>query len=71
MEEILSLGMNCHTKCKFYKNERNEEIDLMYEDTKEKQRSNLITFSEEENFKCEMERFSTKHIYRSHTGYSR
>ena len=59
MEEILSLGMNCHRKRKFDQNERNE---LIYEHIRKKQRSSLITVWEEQNFKCKLERFGTKHI---------
>ena len=62
IEEILSLGMNCHTKRKFDQNERKVEIELLYEDIRKKQRSNMITGSEEDSFKCELEPFSTKHI---------
>ena len=62
MEEILSLGLRCHNKLSFDQSERKMEIELMYDDRREKQRSKLITVSEVNIFKCELERSGAQRI---------
>lgn len=49
-------------KTKFDQNQRKEEIELLYENIKEKVRSRVINVSNEENLKCELERFGTKRV---------
>ena len=62
VKEVFSYGMNCHLKTKFDKMKRKVELELFYENVKDKVRSKAITIENEDNFKCEPERFGTKQI---------
>ena len=62
MHEIFSLGINCHLKRKFDRNKHKVEIELLFEDIKEKARANKVSLTNEVALKCELERFGTKPI---------
>ena len=62
MTNILSLGLNCHLKQKFDRTKRKVEIELLYEDIKETEKSKKLCISNEDDFKCELERFGTKAV---------
>ena len=62
IEEIFNQGMNCHLKTKFDKTKRKVEVELFYENVREKVRNKKVTLEDEESFKCELERFGTKQV---------
>ena len=62
IEEIFNQGMNCHLKTKFDKTKRKVEVELFYENVREKIRNKKGTLEDEESFKCELERFGTKQV---------
>ena len=50
IKEVFSYGMNCHLKTKFDKTKRKVELELFYENVKDKVRSKAITIENEDNF---------------------
>jgi hypothetical protein len=57
MQNIFSIGMNCHLKQKFDCTRRKVEIEKLYDDIRDKQRSNTLTIENDDIIKCELERF--------------
>ena len=62
MLDIFSLGINCHLKQKFDRTQRKVQLELLFEDVKELEKSKKVLVHNEEDLKCELERFGTKEI---------
>ena len=62
LRKIMTLGINFHVKGKFEEKKRKVEVEVFYENVREKVRSNDLTIAEEDAFKCELERFGTKRV---------
>ena len=61
-QDIFSLGMNCHLKQRFDKTKKKVEIEMMYENIKEMQKSKKLVISDDNALKSELERFGMKNI---------
>ena len=57
MLDIFSLGVNCHLKHKFERIQQKVELELLFEDVKELEKSNKVLVHNEEDLECELERF--------------
>lgn len=62
MQDIFSLGFNCHLKNKFDRTKHKVEIELLYENIKDKVRAQKVVLHNEDAMKCELERFGTKNF---------
>ena len=62
LRKVMTLGINFHVKGKFEEKKRKVEVEVFYENVREKVRSNDLTIAEEDAFKCELERFGTKRV---------
>ena len=60
LKEIFSLGMNCHLKQRYDQTKKKVEVEMLYENIKEKHRSNEVTIENEESLKSSLERFGMK-----------
>ena len=57
IRDIFSLGMNCHLKTKFNSIKRKAEVEKLYEDICEGKRNNTVTVENDDELKCQLERF--------------
>ena len=62
MRDIFSLGMNCHLKQRYDKTKRKVEIELLYENIKEKEKCKKVLVPEDEALKSELERFGMRNV---------
>ena len=61
-KDILAYGLNYHLKSKSDFIKREAEVEIMFEDIREKQRSKKTTVNNEEGLNCELESFRTNTV---------
>jgi hypothetical protein len=61
--EIFSLGMNCHLQSKIDVLDRKAQIEKLYENIKENEKSGTVRVTDEAALKNELERFGMKKMH--------
>lgn len=60
IKDIFSLGMNCHLKQRYDQTKKKVEVEILYENIKEKVKMNKIKLVNDENLKSDLESFGMK-----------
>ena len=66
IKEIFSLGMNCHLRQRYDHAHKKVEIEMLYENIKEKEKQKSVTIVDDACLKSDLEKFGMKKINHFH-----
>ena len=66
IREIFSLGMNCHLRQKYDHAHKKVEIEMLYENIKEKEKQKRVTIVDDACLKSDLEKFGMKKVNHFH-----